>query len=231
MVVRHEQIDFASGALVFPGGRVDDADAADTIRQQLAGHDHAQQPLVACAIREAFEESSILFARRRGSPHLLTGEALAAVCADRETLHDGELTFTEFLERHDLVLAGDQLVRFAHWITPTMMPKRFDTHFYLAPAPAQAATHDGVENVDSIWITPRQAIADAESRKRTIIFPTLRNLEKLARHDTVAAALAASASAPIVPVTPWTEDRADGRYLCIPPEAGYEISETRMPPR
>ena len=66
------------------------------------------------------------------------------------------------------------------------MPKRFDTHFFLAAAPADhLAVHDGHESVDSVWITPAEAVEDAKSGKRTVIFPTLRNIEKLARSATV----------------------------------------------
>ena len=113
-----------------------------------------------------------------------------------------------------------------------MMPKRFDTHFYLALAPADhVALHDGYESVDSVWISPADAVAEAAAGTKTVIFPTLRNLEKLAESKTPAEAMATAKAKPVVPVLPWTEQREDGNYLCIPIEAEYAISEEKMPSR
>src|SRR5210317_1638665 len=89
------------------------------------------------------------------------------------------------LKQEKLELACDTLTHFAHWITPPMMPKRFDTHFYLAIPPADhIAVHDGYESVDSVWIDPKDAVKGAEDGTYTIIFPTLRNIEKLATWST-----------------------------------------------
>ncbi len=230
MVVRHHQIDFASGALVFPGGKVEAADrqvreycdcAFDTDDESLA--------LMAGAIREAFEECGILLARPRGGEALIPGERLAALDQFREPLNRGLLSLQDFLEQEQLLLACDQLQRFAHWITPSMMPKRFDTHFYLAAAPADhLAAHDGYESVDSIWISPQQALGGALDGTYTIIFPTRLNVELLGASQSVAGAFAMAAERPIVTVTPWTEQRADGTYICIPPEAGYGVSEEKL---
>jgi hypothetical protein len=113
-----------------------------------------------------------------------------------------------------------------------MMPKRFDTHFYLAIPPADhIAVHDGYESVDSVWIDPSDAVKGAEDGTYTIIFPTLRNIEKLATWSTPEQAIAAAEQTKPIPVLPWTEKREDGQYLCIPVEAGYAISEEKMPER
>ena len=113
-----------------------------------------------------------------------------------------------------------------------MMPKRFDTHFYLVVAPPnQLALHDGLENVDSIWATPAEVLDDAAAGRRTVIFPTLRNVEKLGQWDTIASALTATRASEVVPVLPWTEKRPDGTYLCITPDAGYLVKEEKMPER
>ena len=110
-----------------------------------------------------------------------------------------------------------------------MMPKRFDTHFFLAVAPGdQILAHDGHESVDSVWLTPAQALADAEAGSRTVIFPTLRNIEILEGFANCQGLIDAFAGKPIVTVTPWTEKRDDGTWLCIPPEAGYKLSEEKM---
>ncbi|MDK1024645.1 MAG: NUDIX domain-containing protein [Gammaproteobacteria bacterium] len=230
MVVRHHQIDFASGALVFPGGKVAAGDEA--VRDRCTGAQHlddTQFSLQVAAIREAFEECGILLAAERGSQDLIKGARLATLDHYQVPLSKGEMTIGEFLEKEDLVLQLDRLHHFAHWITPEMMPKRFDTHFYLAIAPADhIAVHDGHESVDSVWIKPEQALQEAQAGKRTIIFPTRLNIEMLARSQSVAEALKDAANRDIVTVTPWTEKRQAGVYLCIQPEAGYAVSEEKM---
>jgi len=237
MVVRHHQIDFASGALVFPGGKADPQDFDDALLPFLnePSTDANMRAIQVSTIREAFEECGVLLARPRGAgatDGLIDAQRLAALQDDRVPMNAGELPLLEFLQREDLSLACDQLHHFAHWITPTMMPKRFDTHFYLAVAPAdQVALHDGYESVDSIWITPQQAINDAAAGTRTVIFPTLRNIEKLAQSSSTQGAIQAAHADEVVPILPWTENREDGNYICIPSDAGYSITEEKMPSR
>jgi 8-oxo-dGTP pyrophosphatase MutT (NUDIX family) len=222
MVERHREVDFATGALVFPGGKLEPGDrepgtlARCSACPGLSAHDLA---LRVAAIRETFEEAGVLLARPRGSPALVDARRLRSI-ARRDAL-------AALAEAEDLELAADLLVPFAHWITPEFMPKRFDTHFFLVAAPGdQAAAHDGSESVDSAWITPAAALAEAESGRRTIIFPTLANLRKLGRSRSAAEALERARRDPVVTVLPRVE-RRDGRaVVCIPPEAGYEPSET-----
>lgn len=200
MVVRHRAVDFASGALVFPGGSVD---AADLV---LAGGDPAEAFRIA-AIRETFEECGVLLGR--------AGKAVPA---------DG--AFAAALAERGLMPATDALALFAHWITPLPVPKRFDTHFYLAPAPAdQNALHDGHEAVDSVWIRPADALAEAESGTRKVVFPTRMNLTKLARHATMADAFATARTTPVVTVLPEMRMTEAGRVLRIPLAAGYGAEE------
>ena len=93
------------------------------------------------------------------------------------------------------------------------MPKRFDTHFFLAPSPVgHAGSHDGRESVDSVWITPERAIADR--KKWNVIFPTKLNLMKLAQSRTVADAMSAARATPPLTVTPWVENRAGRPRSC-----------------
>lgn len=238
MVVRHHQIDFASGALVFPGGKADPQDFEPALAPYLDGCTESDdmRAIQVSAIREAFEECGILLARDSATvtaaDELVSGRRLTELEPYRTTLHDGSVAMLDFLEREQLRLACDCLVHFAHWVTPTMMPKRFDTHFFLAAAPADhLAVHDGHESVESVWIRPEEVLAQAARGERTVIFPTLRNVEKLAQFASVEAALRAAATQPVVRVEPWTERREDGTYLCIPPEAGYAVSEEKMPER
>ena len=232
MVVRHHQIDFASGALVFPGGKADEADFDPALDAYLDGAmpEADMKAIQVASIREAFEECGVLLARPEGYDELISGERLSELEPYRDKLHKGELTILEFLQKEQLRLACDTLVHFAHWVTPEMMPKRFDTHFFLAAAPADhLAVHDGHESVDSVWITPAAAIADAAAGRHTVIFPTLRNVEKLGTSASVADAIVAAGASTPVRVLPWMDKREDGTYLCIPVEAGYEVSEEKMP--
>jgi 8-oxo-dGTP pyrophosphatase MutT (NUDIX family) len=233
MVVRHHQIDFASGALVFPGGKVDEGDfEVRDLCDGVGNVDATQRAVMAGAIREAFEECGVLLAREAGAADLVVGSRLAALDGCRHALQSGELSLRQFLDGEGLRLACDRLQHFAHWITPPLVPKRFDTHFYLAAAPTDhLAVHDGHESVDSVWISPRDAIAGSEDGTYTVIFPTLRNLELLGRSPSVDEAMAAAARRDVVAVLPWVEEREDGSYLRIPPEAGYDISEERLPER
>lgn len=229
MVVRHHQIDFASGALVFPGGKVDHGDMAAEVRAHCHGADGLDDDLLAMrvgAIREAFEECGVLLARPRGSDQLVDGARLASLAPYRDRLNNGELEIGSFLTSEDLILACDMLTPYAHWITPNMMPKRFDTHFFLAPAPDDhVAEHDGSESVDSVWIRPDDAVREADEGKWTVIFPTRVNVEKLGRSGSVEEALAAARAAKIVTVEPRVKKKEGGAVLQIPAEAGYGLTE------
>ncbi len=224
MVKRHHQIDFASGALVFPGGKVFEGDshaALENLTDGVSDWSTDMRALGAAAIREVFEESGILLAREEGSKELVSAERAAALEHYRAPLDKREIELAAMLHKEKLRLACDQLTHFAHWITPEMMPKRFDTHFFIAAVPqGHLGRHDGRESVDSIWIRPQDAIADR--KKWTVIFPTKLNLMKLAESKTVAEAIAAARARPPVPVLPWTEPGPDGMVLRIRDDAGYK---------
>jgi hypothetical protein len=122
-----------------------------------------------------------------------------------------------------MLLALDELVPYAHWITPEGMPKRFNTWFFLAAAPPeQAGAHDGKESTDSIWVSPREALAGGESGRFKLPFPTTRNLIKLGKQKNVKSALDDSRGKPIVAVMPVITKLNGGRQLRIPREAGYD---------
>lgn len=230
MVKRHHQIDFVAGALVFPGGKLEKGDS------ELLGERHfdggadwtaEMRALGAGAIREAFEESGILLARDARSGGFVTAERLEELQPYRARLDKREVALREVLEKEQLRLAFDQLVHFAHWITPANMPKRFDTHFFLAVSPlGHAGSHDGRESVDSIWITPAGAIGDR--KKWNVIFPTKLNLMKLDNSATVDAAIAAARADTVLPVTPWVENGPDGQILRIRDDAGYALTSASM---
>jgi 8-oxo-dGTP pyrophosphatase MutT (NUDIX family) len=228
MMVRHYEIDFNSGALVFPGGSVDMGDSEIIANPALysggEGLDEATLSFRIAAIRETFEESGILLARPAGSTTLVDARRASAIeAAHRTALCDGNITFLKVLADNGMVLALDELVPYARWITPEGMPKRFDTWFFLAAAPpAQAGAHDGKESTDSIWVSPREALEGGESGRFKLPFPTTRNLIKLGKQASVTAALDDSRGKSVVTVMPVVTKTNGGRQLRIPREAGYD---------
>jgi len=237
MMVRHYEIDFNSGALVFPGGSVDKGDQEIIGRPELycggEGLDNASLSFRIAAIRETFEESGILLARVSGSKALVDARRAAEIEANNRTeLCEGNTTFLKVLSHNGMLLALDELVPYAHWITPEGVPKRFDTWFFLAAAPAeQAGTHDGKESTDSIWLSPREALEGGESGRFKLPFPTTRNLIRLGKQKSVEAALDDVRGRPIVTVIPVVTKLNGGRQLRIPREAGYdgEVFEVGAP--
>jgi 8-oxo-dGTP pyrophosphatase MutT (NUDIX family) len=228
MMVRHYEIDFNSGALVFPGGSVDKGDQEIITKPELYGGgdglDAATMSFRIAAIRETFEESGILLARPSGSRALVDAKRASEIeAASRAALCEGKTTFEKILTDNGLLLTPDGLVPYAHWITPEGMPKRFDTWFFLAAAPPeQVGAHDGKESTDSIWVSPREALAGGASGRFKLPFPTTRNLIKLGKHRTVKAALDDARGKQVVTVMPVMTRLNGGRQLRIPAEAGYD---------
>jgi 8-oxo-dGTP pyrophosphatase MutT (NUDIX family) len=215
MLERHRDV-FFSSALVFPGGRLDPADGP-------RGDDASFR---VAAIRETYEEAGVLLARGKGEGALLRAADVAAL--------EGR-NFAALVAGGELALASDLLVPFAHWITPARSPKRYDTRFFLARAPeGQSGAADGREAVEILWLTPRAALAEADTGRRRLVFATRLNLMRLAASPTVEAALAAaSASAHrIATICPEMYDTPTGTRIRIPEGLGYEICDfTTTDPR
>src|SRR6201992_1749381 len=222
MMVRHYEIDFNSGALVFPGGSVDKNDKEIIARPELysggEGLDAAALSFRIAAIRETFEESGILLARPQGSTSLGDAKSASAIeAAHRVALNERKTTFLQVVADNKLSLALDQLVPYAHWITPEGMSKRFDIVYILPSAPpAQLGAHDGRESTDSIWVSPREALEGGESGRGKPPSPTTRNRIRLGRQPSVRAALDDSSGKPIVTVMPVMTRLNGGRQLRIP---------------
>jgi 8-oxo-dGTP pyrophosphatase MutT (NUDIX family) len=229
MVKRHHQIDFDSGALVFPGGKTHAGD------HDPAWADHAigwateapdQQALRVAAVREVYEEAGILIAR----------DGLGASFPGDERAHDArdaiakdERAFIDLVRELDVSIDLTALVVFARWITPSMMPKRFDTWFYAARADSkQLAICDGWETVDAEWIAPAEALRLAEAGERKVIFPTRMNLQLLAESQSAAEAMERAAARTLVTVEPKVTSRPGGSVLVIPSDAGYGAVEEPM---
>jgi 8-oxo-dGTP pyrophosphatase MutT (NUDIX family) len=224
MVKRHHKIDFASGALVFPGGKAEPGDGDPAWATLATGWNAAggvEQALKISAIREAFEESGVLLARTPdGTPWCAEPRAAEA----REAVTKGERRFIDLVRDLDLRLDLGVMAVYARWITPKAMPKRFDTWFFIATAPTdQLAACDGWETVDAEWIAPAEALRLASAGERKIIFPTRMNLQMLAESRSATEAIAASRARPLVVVEPQVERRDGEPFLVLPPNAGYGL--------
>jgi 8-oxo-dGTP pyrophosphatase MutT (NUDIX family) len=239
MIVRHEKSDVHAGALVFPGGRVDpeDYDLANdaAVFPPQPGVDATMAALRVGAIRETFEECGVLLARARGEEAIVSADRLRDIeAAHRAPMMRGERTFGAILAAENLVLAAEEMVHFANWITPERRSKRFDTHFFLAAAPAgQVALHDGYEAVDSVWISPGNALDRAKEGIYDLRFPTQMNLQKLGRHRLPGQAMDAARASKVVTVITRQEKTSNGvRVLRIPLEADYggELFDVVDPP-
>jgi 8-oxo-dGTP pyrophosphatase MutT (NUDIX family) len=197
MLRRNVRSVFVGGAHVFPGGAVDPDDRDDAIFDLAAGIDDATASRAlgvsdgalgfwVAAIRESFEEAGVLIARDATTDTEMLVD-VSQLDVDRRALTAGERRFVDIVRDRDLVLDAGALHPFAHWITPPGAPRRYDTWFFVAPAPeGHAYEHDDDETVASVWIRPADALEQARRREIELIYPTFRSLQSLARFETAA---------------------------------------------
>ncbi|QIG81175.1 NUDIX hydrolase [Stakelama tenebrarum] len=212
MVERAAAMSFAGGALVFPGGRIDPGDHALAARLGDTSEDAAAR---VAAIRETLEETGLAIGMRVDS---------GAVPQIRAALHDGT-PFGEALDMADARLDAHALLPFARWC-PDHSARVFDTRFYLARADAGLPDPDpdGSESTRAFWRSAHDVIAAAEAGEASVIYPTRRNLERLARFGGYEEAAAHAIGHPVRTITPWIETREDGDHLCIPDDLGYPVT-------
>jgi 8-oxo-dGTP pyrophosphatase MutT (NUDIX family) len=217
MVERAAAMAFAGGAMVFPGGRVDPGDVALAAIQAPHIADGAYR---IAAIRETLEEAGIAIGF---DPPPSPEEARAM----RVRLHDGE-AMGAVLGEHRLAL--DDLTPFARWLPAHAHMRIFDTLFYVAALPpgSPEPAVDATENVAARWTTAADVLAAADRGDAHIIFPTRRNLERLALYGGFADAVADTARHPVRAITPYAEEREGGMHLCIPDDMGYPVTSEPM---
>jgi glyoxylase-like metal-dependent hydrolase (beta-lactamase superfamily II)/8-oxo-dGTP pyrophosphatase MutT (NUDIX family) len=222
---------FAAGNYVFPGGALDPGDGDprltahcpidDGEASRRLGVDAGGLALLACGLRECFEEAGILLARHAdGRP---VDPAAPALAADRRALIANALRLPEFCARHDLVLAIDAVGYLSHWITPPSAPRRFDTRFLVALAPdGQTAAHDGTETVDHLWIAPAEALARHARDALPIVHVTSKMLEALACFDSAQEALDHALEVREIPtVSPHIGTGRAGRRIIGPDDYAF----------
>jgi hypothetical protein len=132
--------------------------------------------------------------------------------------------FSALIERHELELDLGALTLFARWCPNFREARRFDTAFFLARAPAGDASAAAAEAVRILWASAAAVLADVEAGQARAIFPTRRNLERLARFASLEDAKADAVRHPVRKVVPWIEERDGTRWLCIPDDLGYPVT-------
>lgn len=218
MVVRSKTMSFAGGMAVFPGGRVDPEDRG-LARAIASGLDEDEAAHRIAAIRETIEETGLALGFRTAPDH---AEALAM----RETLvANGSLAKVLEDGKRDLDLAS--LVPFARWCPRGITSHRiFDTRFYLYDLGTGAVdlAVDKTENTKLFWISAAEALRRADAGELSVIFPTRRNLERLALFGSFAEARAQAEAVPARLIVPQMGEREGKPALTIPDDLGYPVT-------
>lgn len=219
MIERAQGMRFAGGAMVFPGGAVDPADVEHA---QLLSPEGDVDDMAAriAAVREAIEEAGLVLGWDGGPPDAARSLAL------REALRSG-VGLAQAAQALDLAFDFSSLIPFARWCPPTrVLHKRYDTRFFLAVVEEVPdwLTPDGGETARLVWHSARDVLDEADAGRAKIIFPTRRNLERLAQYGSVAALLDHAHSTPVSLISPWIETRDDMEHLCIPEGLGYPVT-------
>jgi 8-oxo-dGTP pyrophosphatase MutT (NUDIX family) len=215
MVERSGRMAFAAGALVFPGGRIDEAD------RQLGERTGIDAAAVA-AIRESIEETAVPVGLSPIPDAAAARRLQDALVADRP--------FADLLEESDLALDAVALTPFARWVPKFHAVRRFDTLFFVARCPDGDWQPRVIENecAAAFWLTATEVLERDRSGEARLIFPTRRNLERLAQHSTFDEIRADALAHPIEPVTPWVEEVDGERFITIPDHLGYPVTQERL---
>ena len=206
LLTRVAQMAFAAGMTVFPGGRVEDADA----ELPWAGPPPVGAAFAGAAVRETFEETGVLL-----------GGGSVDLSAARADVEAGRIGFGDLLRAHRVTVDASGLHPWARWITPEGEPRRYDTRFFVAELPDGAKPADVTsEAARAGWIRVAQALAEAERGERLLMPPTLTTLRSIAGHPTVADVVAAAPGRSLDPVRPVLDgDRVrlpDGSIMRLP---------------
>lgn len=204
---------FAAGALVFPGGRIDPDD--HLLAKRVGDGDEAAAAKIA-AIRETIEETGL-------APALTPLPAPDVASQIRQELEEGT-PFSILIEAFGLSIDLGALTPFARWCPTFKEARRFDTMFFVAGAPAGEPSAAEAEAVRLFWASAATVLDEADKGRARIIFPTRRNLERLARFSSIEEARADADRHPVQKIVPWIEERDGVRWLRIPDDAGYPVT-------
>ena len=221
---------FAGGMTAYIGGGVDPRDGDVEIAWvgpgpgEWAGafgcDERTARELVCAAVRETFEEAGVLLAgpaEAGGGAHVVPDVSDDGWEAQRQALLSRELSLAQLLAARGLALRADLLRPFAHWITPPVEPRRYDTKFFAAALPVgQEARHVSGEADEVSWLTPAAALAEMRAGTRPMLPPTIHTLTQLEPFADVAAALAGSPPEPLHPISPTFETTPEGQWAVLP---------------
>jgi 8-oxo-dGTP pyrophosphatase MutT (NUDIX family) len=215
MVERAEGMAFAAGALVFPGGRIDEAD------RELAGELGADAAAIA-AIRESVEETAV--------PVGLDPVPDAAAALELQRALAADEPFGPLLAARGLRIDSGALTPFARWIPKFHAVRRFDTLFYVALCPPGDWQPRVIERecAGAAWLSAAEVLDRDRAGEARLIFPTRRTLERLAQHSSFQAIRADAIGHPIEPVTPWVEERDGEKFITIPGHLGFPVTQERL---
>lgn len=237
LIKRSGLSDVLGGAYVFPGGKLDAADALTDLPNRIdqspeALHTALNEPdlahnaasaLYVAALREAFEESGVLFAE---------GATLEVTSQAAKLLKDGQ-SFPSILEQLGLRLQTQHVQPWARWITPrlaSVSTKRFDTRFFIAAVPShQTAVHDNYEATESVWLAPRAALEEYWSGGIALAPPQIMSLAHLSHHRTVESVLAEARSKTPAVIEPEPFDYDGIRTITYPGDAKHSIQQRALP--
>ena len=236
MLRRNLNSDFVGGAYVFPGGAMDQSDKTDPgLAGVCGGFSDSEASLrlgvesgglaqYVAAIRESFEEAGVLLARDGDGRHVALDADAEFWASARQDVYDGKVRLAQLCRERGLQLEVDQVGYFSHWITPEGPPRRFDTRFFVARMPeGQTPLHDGGETVDSAWISPVVALERQRKGEFEMIFPTIKNLEDVARFDTVDDLMADVAQRRDIPAIMPRLVKRDGQLVpLLPGDDGFD---------
>lgn len=218
---RHRASGFVPGAYVFPGGRVDPADGNLALHERVLGLPSPEPPFPywMAAVREVFEETGVLLARTNEGAAPPDAHDEPSIGEAREALLSDQATLLDVLAASELRVDLTGVVYIAHWITPVVEPRRFDTRFFLAALPpGQRAEPDPREMSDAVWLSPERALDRFAEGTLPMVFPTVRTLESLCGHGTVAELLAAFGGRDVACILPRLVRTEEGVELVIDPE-------------
>jgi glyoxylase-like metal-dependent hydrolase (beta-lactamase superfamily II)/8-oxo-dGTP pyrophosphatase MutT (NUDIX family) len=236
MIRRTQSAVFMGGAHVFPGGGVDAGDASADLVAHCEGLDDAEASRLlgvergglaywTAALRECFEEAGLLLAHDADGSYADLNDAqhVQVFGQWRESVRAGRATLADLCRGHRLRLAAGRLAYFSHWITQPGRPRRYDTRFFVAEAPAaQTASHDNSETVDHLWIRPAQALERHQRGEMHLVFPTIKTLESIAGFDNAAALMQFARSPRKMPtMAPRTALSREGKKLLVPGDYAY----------
>ncbi len=218
LLKRHRSAGFVPGAYVFPGGRIDAEDGAPALVAATPIPERGAVPAHYWfgAVREVFEETGVLLAQTPHGDWAADASSSEAMEAWRLKLMNNAAHLGDVVIGEGLRVVLDDVVYFAHWITPIPEPRRYDTRFFAAALPpGRSIRPDEREMVDAIWISPAQALRRFEASTLPMVFPTVRTLQDLSAFGTVEEALDALRTRTVDAVLPRLVRTREGVGIVI----------------